>query len=93
MSNETQQPTQIYLVVGETGKHGDRLEWNVAAYLNAEEAQKHMEAAKLEANKVNGKSYKERSEFKNPYDPDFRCDYTGTGYFISQVELKEAFKP
>ena len=83
----------VWIVIGETGVYSDYSEWNVAAYPNEEEANKHRDAAQAEAEKVNGKDYTIRNGFKNAYDSQFASDYTGTHYRVEMVELHSAFLP
>lgn len=83
----------VWIVVGETGVYSDYSEWNVAAYPNEEEANKHRDAAQAEAEKVNGKDYTIRNGFKNAYDSQFASNYTGTHYRVEMVELHSAFLP
>ena len=80
---------KIYVVMGTTGEYSDRTEWTIAAYSDEEEAKKHVELATERAlieeanSEINGWDYQP----KNDYDTGMQIDYTGTGYYINEVEL------
>ncbi len=82
---------KIYVVMGTTGEWSDRTEWTVAAYIDEEEAKKHVELASEKANeeavKGNASSNKWNYQYKNEYDKSMQIDYTGTSYFICEVDL------
>ena len=81
----------VWIVMGETGEYSDYREWNVAGYTTEEEAEKHKNAAQREADKVNNGDIQTRHGFKNAYDTQFYCDYTGTRYNVVMVEVHESF--
>ena len=83
----------VWILVGDTGIDSDYSQWNVAAYLNEKEANKHRDAAQAEARKVNDKDYEIRTTFQNIYDHKFVCAYTGTYYRVVEVGLYSAFSP
>jgi len=84
----------VFIVYGTTGEYSDRSEWAVCAYPKREDADKHADQAKLWDHK-NGREwaslpYDKRE--KNPYDPEYTRDYTGTDYYVLECELKERFE-
>lgn len=90
---------KCWVVVGMTGGYSDRTEWLVKAFLDKERAEAFISDADawLLENKMsclNEKSsdladYEIRGEVKPPFDPDFRCDYTGSRYCLSECDLDE----
>ena len=82
----------IYVVFGTTGEYSDRTEWPVKAYASLKKAKTHI----LEADKVADAIFVKRegrmsstNEETNPFDEDFRMDYTGTSYYYIETELEE----
>jgi hypothetical protein len=81
----------IYVVTGSTGEYSDRREWTVFAFMDEKKALDFADECEKEADRLNderggdfglgGKTSK--------YDPFIQMDYTGTVYFVEQVELKE----
>lgn len=80
---------QIYLVHGFCGEYSDRAEWTVCAYTDKDEAQAHAERATKACKGSKNWGWERRSKFKNPYDANFRTDYTGTSYHIEAITLWE----
>lgn len=89
----------IYIVTGATGEYSDRSEWLIRAYTNEAQAREHVMNAEnwYRQNVLNGKKklswddYLKRSgEWGiNPYDPKMEVDYTGTYYFLQEVEMSQ----
>lgn len=80
----------IYLVIGETGEHGDREEWPVIAYLSKRRARTHARRAAKRAADIHARpdfSCVEPRAEKSEYDPNLRIDYTGTTYRVEEVPL------
>lgn len=84
---------KLYIVMGTTGEYSDRIEWPVAAYEDTEEAEKHVDAATRRSKELMGQRkgnyYDEHPKEFNIYDPGGQIDYTGTDYYILEVELHE----
>lgn len=84
----------IYVVRGSTGEYSDRYEWIVKAFTDKVTAQWFVndcsaiardEFANAEENEEGFFSYKVYSEL----DPKFSMDYTGTNYYLEEVELQD----
>ena len=85
---------KIYIVHGTTGEYSDRTEWIVCAYPSKVDAQAHVMCAQRHCppEKEAYRSYVDGGErLKNPYDPHFRMDYTGTYYYLTETELLDSF--
>src|SRR5947199_241528 len=94
----------LHVVMGTTGEWSGRKEWPVAAYFDEEDAKRHVLAASAEMRKLMAtlkddmlydtdavcEKIRARPDLP-PYDPNFQMTYTGTSYFIVQVELRETF--
>lgn len=84
---------KIYIVNGTTGKCSERSVWAIRAYSDESKAREHVENATREANRIfnetdeDGEPLRYSDNWENPYDPCTYMDYTGTSYFISEVEL------
>jgi hypothetical protein len=83
----------IYLVTAETGEYSDHQEWIVHAYRYRQEAERHAKAANhwcerhgCDRELSASQSLTETSALDNPLDPEFRTDYTGTIYNVTEVE-------
>lgn len=81
----------LYVVTGTTGEYSDRSEWLVRAYLSETEAEAHAEkagakAAELFATRSN--KYRSPPEGSNEHDPRMQMDYTGTTYFVQEVDAE-----
>jgi hypothetical protein len=91
----------IYAVIGTTGEYSDRTEWHVCGYINREKADKHADIAKIWAHEQFEKHIKVHKyrlyecnwdtirELVSPYDKDFKMDYTGTDYYVVEIEIRE----
>lgn len=83
----------LYLVQGSTGEYSDHTEWNVAAYTDPEQAERHRDLAqkwsKCDPDEETRLSWDERDEItKNaPYDPNLYITYTGVRYYVDKVPL------
>jgi hypothetical protein len=95
---------KIFTVHGTTGEYSDRSEWVVCAYTKEEDAKQHIELAseyaRLWKEKSKSADYlkiaysvegQEMQEKANPMDPKFSMDYTGTSYWLEEVELNSSF--
>lgn len=87
----------VYIVCGSTGEWSDRTEWLVFAFKSEAEAIAHVNACKdtLQRFDQRNRGYQRQEgervaleEAMLPLDPNFYEDYTGTHYFIRQVELR-----
>jgi len=83
---------QIYLVEGHTGEWGDYRRWNVRAFLRRQDA----ECLVAHLNKIGNVGVKgldcaKRQDVQRQLslagDPEAHTDYTGTRYFVSELEL------
>lgn len=85
---------KVYVVRGSTGEYSGRSEWLVKAFLDKEEAENLVLLANQEAKRL-FTEYKHNTkhnnlydfEYINTYDIKFMMDYTGTNYYIEEVEL------
>jgi hypothetical protein len=86
---------KLYLVQATCGEYSDRCEWPVAVYADEAAAQTHVQLA-TEFGKVLWANWGEdrytneaAAAFKlNPFDPQFRGDYTGPAeYSVTEVPL------
>jgi hypothetical protein len=83
---------KIYIVMGTTGEYSDRSEWPVAAYFDVLKAQEHVENATKVAQGIEvtrTSPYWTHPDQSNQYDPNMQMDYTGTQYFLMDVEIKD----
>ncbi len=93
---------KIYLVVGNTGEYDDYYYWNVVAYAAEEAAQARVNLLNnlLSEHKLDNESYPYSvytdEEFGPHFDavrnhplgdPKLRVDYTGTNYFVAEVDF------
>lgn len=85
----------IYILFGTTGEYSDREEWMVKAFTNERSAillEKQLsEFARVEfqnSQKADSE-WDYRHNLTHKDDSGFRMDYTGTFYFINEVELEE----
>jgi len=89
MKNKTK---KIYIVYGETGEYSDRSDWNVKAFFERKKALVLLNECSEDAKKW---EIKRESEYTSPpkdwskHDPDMKMDYTGTDYFIAEVDLED----
>jgi hypothetical protein len=81
---------KIWVVRGTTGEYSDRSEWPVCAYKDEQKAKDHAEMATKRAKEIEAtrKNRYPRCEGLNEFDPNMSIDYTGTEYFIEEMELK-----
>lgn len=91
----------IYVVQGTTGEYSGRSEWSVCAYTDLEMARAHVTLADdwARADHVRRQPSK-RDKYgmyfdhgdgpPNPYDPSYRADYTGTYYYLAEVDVRDA---
>lgn len=80
---------EIWIVFGSTGEYSDFREWWVCACLTEQRAKEICD----ELNEwcrikgfADGRNYD--SDEKPELDPDFRADYSGTGYNYGKCEIK-----
>jgi len=85
---------KVYIVFGTTGEYSDRQEWPVCGYKERVRADKHADEAMIWAHllkeKVDdeGKTvFENRDNLVSPYDEDIRMDYTGTDYYVLEVDI------
>lgn len=82
---------KVWVVIGTTGEYSDRCEWYVCGYTDKEKATEHADQATLWAvrnkDRLRETRYDE-SPLKSPYDEDIVCDYTGTDYYVAEVEMR-----
>lgn len=84
---------KVYVVMGTTGEYSDRNEWPVAAYMTEGQAAKRIVEQKRKAQEVRA-SGRDRHDTgwtewsrNETGDPGFQMDYTGTDYFMMEVDL------
>jgi hypothetical protein len=85
----------VFVVTGETGEYSDTSSWNVAAFLDKAQAEAFCESLNqwcrdhgvLMSLRITV-TWEERYSLKNPLDPDFSCDYTGTQYHCFETPLR-----
>jgi len=87
---------KVYIVFGTTGEYSDRTEWPVCGYRNEDVARKHADDAMIWAHllkeKVDdeGKSvFEAREQLISPYDKHISMDYTGTDYYVVEVDIMD----
>lgn len=87
---------RIYVVMGRCGEYSDHMEWMIVAYTLKSVAQAHVIKAtermyELYADPTKaayaGASYPSVEEGDNAWDPNMSTGYTGTSYYIEEVEL------
>lgn len=83
---------KISIIFGRTGEYDSVSRWPVGAYYSREQAEQHANLAEKEAIKIAQERANDYSpaERDNPYDPDMRMDYTGTDYYVIDVNLLDA---
>lgn len=88
---------KIWMVGGTTGEYSDRTEWVVDAWRSEAEAQARVvELTKaMQRLGITGRepdrymeAHERRREEMQKLDPSFMDDYTGTSYYICEMELK-----
>jgi len=90
---------KVYIVTGQTGEYSDHQSWDVAAYTDEKQAQKHVQLLETmcrehNVSEAHAKSGLFRWEdmvkpFFSELDPGFCVDYTGTWYVVNDVQLLE----
>jgi hypothetical protein len=88
------QPREAFIVMGTTGEYSDRTEWPVIAYFDRASADKHADAAMLEAKLIAGERSDRYTEAgrENPHDRDMKMSYTGTDYYVLAVPVARGAK-
>ena len=92
----TEQVKKIFVVQGSTGEYSDRTEWNVAAYAAKEMAERHvLLVQQWLADEIKGRDYwsmnwdeREALTQRNPYDSHMSFDYSGTSYWVAEVDFR-----
>jgi hypothetical protein len=81
---------KIYIVEGSTGEYADRRDWLVKGYFDRTKAEQHAIDAEnwLKGYGIDNwcKNFG-RIPVTNPYDPCMDVDYTGTMYYVVEVEV------
>lgn len=93
---------KITIVMGSTGEYSDRIKWVVGAFISRAAAVQYCEAANqwclengvsMNGTRHNNRNY-DHYDLKNPYDTQFRCDYTGTDYYLVEgIDLLDSLDP
>lgn len=79
----------LWIVTGSTGEYSDRCEWTVCAYRTEYEARWHVNAAQVEADRIeHTRNGRYNGGEPNKFDPQMQMDYTGTSYHCQMVELR-----
>lgn len=81
---------KIYIVMGSCGEYSDHTTWQIAAYKTEEEARKHVEKAAERFSELNLKYHEDVYAIpkkENEYDAGMHVDYTGTRYYVKEVDL------
>ena len=82
--------SKVFIVMGTTGEYSDRSDWPVVAYTDGLKAQQHVEDATKAAKAIEvTRENRFDTEEVNEYDANMRMDYTGTDYFLYEVELND----
>lgn len=97
-------PFKVYIVFGQTGEYSNHSDWPVRgflvrelaerfefgcakwAYEHSERIDEHEECDDCYSEKSNGRKCPDTE--KSPHDPKYRRDYTGTDYFVVEVEVE-----
>jgi hypothetical protein len=83
----------IYVVRGSTGEYSDRWEWLVKAFTDKITAENFVNdcsaIARREFDNANKSSSFWGYEKSSELDPNFSMDYTGTNYYLEEVELQD----
>ena len=85
----------IYVIGGTTGEYSDRSDWIVCAYRDKALADLHVHNAQIRAIEINKTRESRYAAPKgaNEFDPHMQMDYTGTEYYLTECELKDATDP
>lgn len=76
--------------MGSCGEYSDHITWQIAAYKTEEEARKHVEKAAERFSELNLKHHEDVYAIpkkENEYDMCMHVDYTGTRYYVKEVDL------
>ncbi len=101
MSGKDESSKKIYVVMGSTGEYSDQTEWPVCAYMDEKKAEERVLEASAISRMIfqwecaecgNGwrdhyASFCKMPKPQNKYDPNFEMDYTGTTYYLIEVNL------
>jgi hypothetical protein len=87
---------KIWMVGGTTGEYSDRTEWVVDAWRSEQEAKDRVQELtrlmqEIGVPRGGFMQYEERGPKEDEmrkHDPAFQCDYTGSEYYICELELK-----
>lgn len=80
----------VYIIWGHEGEYDDYHEWNVAAYKQRSEAEKHLVALLAWLNQHHGNEV----EVTNPYDTNWTIWMSpGPHYSISEMFVQNKFVP
>lgn len=80
---------KCYRVFGSTGEYSDHTEWSVKTFLSKANADQYCEKLKEWVKEYGQYNHINiRNGYKCPLDPNFRTDYTGTDYYVEEIELE-----
>ena len=87
---------KVFVVFGQTGEYSDRIDWAVRGFFSRQKAEAFefacTQAAKkwFDARAVDDPLFCDDEALRSavPGDPEFRCDYTGTDYYMIEVEVE-----
>lgn len=83
---------KAYIVFGQTGEYSDRNEWMVKGFFDKSKADAYEDACMKWSHK-HKQMFRDLPEEaqealkKTSPDPLFRCDYTGTDYYVAEVDI------
>lgn len=84
---------KVFIVFGQTGEYSDHSNWAVKGFVDKTRAEAFELAATKWAHEAKSRVGRyEPIKEPSPYDPKFRCDYTGTDYFTVEVEIEDLTK-
>lgn len=79
---------KVYIVTGVSGEHCDKRSWSVKAYGDQWKAIGHVEELNRLLTGSDTWSYEKRDEFKTDLDPFCYIDYTGTRYYVEELDYE-----
>jgi hypothetical protein len=88
---------KVYIVMGTTGEYSDRSEWPVCGYQDKALATQHADQATLWIVRMRGPNGRMKDvdwekdlslRGKSPWDKNIQIDYTGTDYYVIEVEMR-----
>lgn len=86
---------KIWMVGGTTGEYSDRTEWVVDAWRTEQEAQNRVKFLKARMQELgltggnrHSEKYRTAEKEMRKEDKAFQSDYTGTEYYLCELELK-----